>query len=74
MQPAHTATATYCKENKLNVNPSKSKIVIFSRGKVRKYHVFDFDGASLQCTGEYNYLQGWGQMEFELTSRGWNWN
>ena len=30
--------------------------MIFSRGKVRKYPIFDFDGISLECTCEYNYL------------------
>ena len=44
--------ANYCKENKLKVNPSKSKIVISSCEKVRKYPVFDFDRASIQCTSE----------------------
>ena len=56
MQFALTATANYCRENKLKVSPSKLNIVILSRGKVRKYHIFHFDGASIQYTSEYNYM------------------
>ena len=56
MQLALSATASYCKTNKLKVNPTKSKIVIFSGRKVRKYSILDFDGVSLECTCEYNYL------------------
>ena len=56
MQLALSAKASYCKKNKLKVNHTKSEIVIFSRGKVRTYPIFDFDGVSLKYSCEYNYL------------------
>ena len=46
----------YCNEWKLNVNPSKTKCMIFSKRKPRHYPLFYYDGAPLEVVENYNYL------------------
>ena len=56
LQTALTAAEAYCKEWKLNVNLTKTKIVIFSKGKVTKHQDFTFNGELVEVVGEYLYL------------------
>lgn len=41
---------------KLSINTEKTKIMLFSRGKVRIRPAFDFGGSLLDYTDEYSYL------------------
>ena len=56
LQAALSAVQQYCDLWKLSVNTSKTKVVIFSRGKVRKYPVFSFGGSQLDVVDDYTYL------------------
>ena len=56
LQSALDAVHEYCNKMSLTVNTMKSKIVIFSRGKVRKYRDFTFGNSNLEVTHEYLYL------------------
>lgn len=57
MRQALIALNTYCNEWKLKLNCNKSKIVIFSRGKVdlSKYE-FQFGGEEIEVVEDYKYL------------------
>ena len=46
----------YCEMYELQVNTSKTKIVIFSRGKVSKYPVFKFGSEEIEVVNDYIYL------------------
>ena len=46
----------YCQRWKLNVNTSKTKIVIFGRGKLRKSLSFKFQNNNIEIVPEYKYL------------------
>ena len=46
----------YCDLWKLSINISKTKIVIFSRGKVRKYAKFTYGKDEVQVVDDYVYL------------------
>ena len=46
----------YCQTWHLTVNTTKTKVVIFSRGKVRKYPTFLFGGNKLCVCDDYIYL------------------
>jgi len=46
----------YCNQWKLNINISKTKITIFSRGKIRKIPKFHFGETHLEVTDHYKYL------------------
>ena len=46
----------YCNNMHLTVNTQKMKVMIFSRGKVRKYQNFMFGDSILDVTYEYVYL------------------
>ena len=56
LQNALNAVHEYCKLWKLHLNTSKTKIVIFSRGKVRKFPVFKFGNDSIEVVDDYIYL------------------
>ena len=56
LQAALSALYDYCKQWKLTVNISKTKVVIFSRGKVRKYPVFMYGDCKLEVVDDYIYL------------------
>ena len=56
LQLALNAVHTYCNECKLTVNTSKTKVVIFSRGKVRNKPVFKFGEDVIDITDDYKYL------------------
>ena len=46
----------YCKKWALKINVSKTKIVIFSRGKVRKYPKFTLGADEVEVADDYVYL------------------
>ncbi len=56
LEQALAAVADYCREWHLTVNTSKTKVVIFSRGKVRKHPQFKFGDDVLDVVDEYVYL------------------
>jgi exonuclease III len=56
LQKALSAMNAYCLKYKLEVNTTKTKVVIFSKGKVRKYPDFHFGNIELDVVGEYTYL------------------
>ncbi len=52
-----TSLHTYCSEWKLNVNCSKTKIVIFSRGQVQTSNFnFNLGGEKIDVVNDYEYL------------------
>ena len=46
----------YCKLWHLSVNTEKTKVVIFSKGKLRKKPTFEFDNKNLEIVDQYKYL------------------
>ena len=50
------ALEEYCSLWHLSVNLDKTKIIIFSRGKVRKFREFTFAGEPVEVVPEYVYL------------------
>ena len=46
----------YCDTFDLHINVNKTRILIFSRGKLRKHHIFNFGEHILDTVDEYNYL------------------
>ena len=56
LQNALNAVFEYCKLWKLNLNTSKTKVVIFSRGKVRKFPLFKFGSDTIEVVDDYIYL------------------
>ena len=53
---ALSAVHDYCGLWDLTVNTSKTKVVIFSRGKVQQYPEFKFGDSVLEVVSEYAYL------------------
>ena len=56
LQDALNALEEYCSIWALSVNLDKSKIIIFSRGCIRKYKNFTFAGEKIEVVREYVYL------------------
>ena len=56
LQCALDAVYTYCNNWNLTVNTSKTKIVIFSRGKIRKHGIFYYGEKTLDVVYDYVYL------------------
>jgi len=56
LQLALTSVYQYCRSWYLTVNTTKTKIVIFSRGKVRKYPQFYFGDMVIKVVDDYVYL------------------
>ena len=56
LQDALNAVYNYCDVWKLTVNTSKTKVVIFSRGKSRIIPVFKFGEDNLEVVEDYTYL------------------
>ena len=57
LQSALDAVHEYCNNMHLTVNTQKTKVMIFSRGKVRKHRNFLFGDSILDVTYEYVYLE-----------------
>ena len=56
LQNSLVAVYNYCETNGLKVNTEKTKIVIFSNGKVTKHRNFFFGSRPLEVVPEYIYL------------------
>ena len=56
LQTALNAVHNYCTTWKLTVNATKTKVVIFSRGKVRNFPIFNYGTENLEVTDDYTYL------------------
>ena len=56
LQNALDGMYDYCKLWHLSVNTEKTKVVIFSKGKLRKKPTFEFDNKNLEMVDEYKYL------------------
>ena len=56
LQDALNAVFDYCSTWKLTVNTSKTKVVIFSKGKTRNVPGFTFGPDSLEVVDDYTYL------------------
>ena len=56
LQLALDSMSEYCQNWSLNVNVDKTKIVIFSRGKVRNIPNFIFDNEPVEVVDEFRYL------------------
>ena len=46
----------YCDTFDLHINVNKTKILIFSKGKLRKHYILNFGKHILDTVDEYNYL------------------
>ena len=56
LQQALDALSDYCDKWSLRVNVDKTKVVVFSRGKVRKMPTVKYKGRSLEVVFEFQYL------------------
>ena len=56
LQEALNGLSEYCKKWYLKTNVSKTKIIIFSRGKVRKFPKFYLDQHEIEIVDDYVYL------------------
>ena len=56
LQLALNAMQQYCNDWKLVVNVKKTKVVIFSKGKVKKHINFMYNGESVEVVDNYTYL------------------
>jgi hypothetical protein len=56
LQYALNGLYNYCREWNLTVNLSKTKVVVFSRGKVKKIPVFKIGNSIIDFTYDYEYL------------------
>ena len=56
LQCALEGLYNYCNEWDLKVNTLKTKVVIFSKGKIRKKPVFKFGNETVQIVDDYVYL------------------
>ena len=56
LQVALNAMVEYCNKWKLEINNSKSKVLVFSRGKIRNKPKLWFDGKQLEVVYKYDYL------------------
>jgi hypothetical protein len=56
LQVALNLAYQYCNKWNITVNPPKSKIVVFSRGKIRNLPSFHFNHEPLQVVFDFSYL------------------
>ena len=56
LQLALKAVEEYCRTWTITVNPAKTKVLIFSRGKVRKFPQWTLEGVRLEVASEFCYL------------------
>ena len=56
LQNALNGLDKYCKEWGLNVNVNKTKVVVFSRGKIRNIPDFNLNGNNVEVVFSYTYL------------------
>ena len=56
LQTSLDAMYEYCSKWKLKINVSKTKVMVFSKGKIRKLPIFMLNGAKLEVTFDFQYL------------------
>ena len=56
LQQALDALSDYCDKWSLRVNVDKTKVVVFSRGKIQKMPTIKYKGRSLEVVFEFQYL------------------
>ena len=56
LQASLNEMKSYCDTFDLHINVNKTKILFFSRGKLRKHHIINFSEHILDTVDEYNYL------------------
>ena len=56
LQLALDSVHEYCTLYNLTVNTSKTKIIVFSRGKVKRYPIFSYGDDIIEVVSEYVYL------------------
>ena len=56
MQQALNVLHEYCVLNGLSINVDKTKVLVFSRGKIRNIPDFNFNGERVDVVFEYKYL------------------
>lgn len=56
LQIALDTMQSYCDTWKLQVNTSKTKVVIFSKGKIRQKPVFYYNGETIEIVDDFSYL------------------
>jgi hypothetical protein len=56
LQKALDAMSDYCALWKLRINVNKTKVVVFSRGKIRNIPVFTFRGQTVEVVSGFQYL------------------
>ena len=56
LQAALNAMFLYCKTWNLAVNPTKAKVVVFSKCNFQDRHVFRYDGKALDVETDFSYL------------------
>ena len=56
MQLALSEVGTYCQKWGLSINKTKTKVIIFSRGKVKRQFNFKIGNIDISTTSEYCYL------------------
>ena len=56
LQLALNSMQQYCNDWKLVVNVKKTKVVIFSKGKVEKHINFMYNGERVEVVDNYTYL------------------
>ena len=56
LQIALDTVHQYCTRYNLSVNINKTKIVVFSRGKVRNFPMFKYGSSTIEVVSEYVYL------------------
>ena len=56
MQQALDVLHEYCVMNGLVINVDKTKVLVFSRGKIRNIPIFNFNGERVDVVFEYKYL------------------
>ena len=56
LQMALNATSEYCRRWAISINPTKTRVMVFSRGKVRNLPVLTLEGVELEVSFEFTYL------------------
>ena len=56
LQTSLNTMKDYCSMFDLENNIDKTKVMIFSRGKLRKPHYFNYGDQNIEVVNEYNYL------------------
>ena len=56
LQKALDAVHEYCAVYRLAVNIKKTKIIVFSRGKVKRFPTFKYGNNTIEVASDYIYL------------------